>query len=250
MTSKNKLSSIKSSYYKVKFNDTSIRVNITETETSSLFFTLIVLFFLDALFVLLYFQLLRIIEGFVSLIIELIIIILLFFAYSHYKNAQVIWEIDGVKKEIRVDKIFKKVSKDFHYDFESIESVAISQGKFIRNRYHISLLLTNSKRLRILYDTKENSKIIGKKISNLMGIPLLKRNYFKSAILYFNIFFLYLIIIAVLVSLMNIELILGFLLIILFRNILLLLSFIDVYLIKEWLIDYKAYKNKIDNYNK
>jgi hypothetical protein len=250
MTSENKLTSIKSSYYDVKFNETSIQIKISETEASSLFFTLIVLFFLDALFVLLYFQLLRIIEGLVSLIIELIIIILLFFTYSHYKNAQVIWEVNGVKKELSVNKIFKKVSKDFNYEFEAIESVILSQGKFIRSRYHISLLLKNSKRLRILYDNKENSKIIGEEISNLMGIPLLKRNYFKSAILYFNLFLLYLIIIAILVSLMNIELILGLLLILLFRNILLLMSFLDVYLIKEWLIDYKSYKNIIDKDNK
>jgi hypothetical protein len=244
------LNLIKSSNYKVKIRDEIINIKVTETESNALFFTLIILFLLDGLTVLIYFQLLRIIEGIVSLIIEIIIIILLFLTYSQYNDVETIWTINPLNKKIEIVKKYEKRTKKIILNFKEIESIAISRGKFIKNRYYLSLLMNNSKRIKIIYDNEKNCQLIGKKISELVDVPVFDRNFFKIPTIYLNFIFLYLIIMATILSIMDLELILGLLLILFFRNALLLISFIDVYLIKEWVKDSRDYKKKYQNYKK
>ncbi|MEJ2250557.1 MAG: hypothetical protein P8Y97_13005, partial [Candidatus Lokiarchaeota archaeon] len=147
-----KINLIKSSDYYIKLRDDILKIKVEETETSALFFTLIILFLFDALFILFYFQLSKIMEGLISLGIEVILLMLLSFTYSQYKDVQTNWEINPLNKEILIQKQYKNHIKENKLKFRNIESIAISQGRLLTERYNLSILFDNSIRLTIIRD--------------------------------------------------------------------------------------------------
>lgn len=250
MTKENKsinsqINLIKNANFKITLRNGVISIKVIETESNALFFTLIILFILDGLTILIYFQLLKIIEGIISFVIELIIISLLVSSYSQYNDIEAQWKINSNKKKINLLKVYKERKKEIILDFKNIESICISQGKVIKDRYYLSILLENSKRYKILYDNEQNTRLIGRKISELIDRPMFERSFFKTIILHINFIFLYLIIMAIILSIFDLELILELLMILFFRNIMLLISFIDVYLIKEYIKENRDYKKKL-----
>lgn len=171
-------------------SDNELKIEVIRSEHKTTLLVLLLFVPLMSLFSLFFFYINFSIVGIVYVITDILITVFLFFVYLRHKRLIIEWVIDNSLRRITKTRKVPKPVQLKSIDFSEITSVILSQTQIIEfSKTFLLFHLKHKRKYKICYGNLKQCEKLGDLISKFMKKPFLKRDYFKSAIIFTNLTF-------------------------------------------------------------
>ena len=167
-----------------KLND-KLEIHIDLSHYSKFYRDCILIFGGCSIFFFIFLEFGQIIQGFIYLFIQFLIIIPFVFGYLYYKNQKREWIFDKSSQIVKFLKKFSHFEKVKTFSFSEIKSLIYkSDPKYMYSKYYnLSVFLKKNKRYKIYIGEKFACEELGNKLSKFIEIVL---NYKSNMRIYYE----------------------------------------------------------------